>query len=659
METRPSSTGSRTPTLRRLPRFSFLVLALTAACGASSLPAQAWVDITGPDGVCPGESATLDAGPGYASYAWSTGESTQTIEVYPAYPGETYTVTVTDGEGNPASDDHWVGVYDSPAPDVTGPDHLCLGEVITLDAGAGYTSYLWSPGGETTQTIDVSPGVDTSYSVTVSDANGCTGTAPDFLVTVWDYPGADILGPFEMCQGDTITLTAWPDGCEYYWSTGETNQSIDISPASSEYYSVTVSNPGGCESTYNDYLVTVYETNAITGQPEAVTVQSGDAATLSVTAVGDSLVYQWYRGLSGDMSVPVSDNSSFLTTDPLTDTTPFWVQVQGNCGPEVASDTAWVTVRQTPNHTADDFNGDGIADVLWRNDTGGVLTAWLTGDGGAVTDLFLGLTGGTGWQVKGTGDFDGDGRCDILWRDVSTGGLSLWLLGPSGVASSPSPGSVDTAWVTQGTGDVNGDGKTDLFWRNDALGLLSLWFLDGGTVTGSVLVGTVATTDWQVIGVADFNGDGKTDLLWRHVPTGAMSLWFLNAAGVFTGDLSPGTVDPAWRITGLGDLDRDGCADIFWRHAATGTLSAWLMSGTGIKGDVYVGELGDPDWKVAGTGDFNQDGHADLLWRHAPSGTLAYWYLSQLGFVGTASPGAVDLSWLTQNHVNLNGFPAG
>ena len=45
-------------------------------------------------------------------------------------------------------------------------------EVVTLDAGAGYASYLWSPGGAKTQKINVT--VSGKYLITVSDVNGCS-----------------------------------------------------------------------------------------------------------------------------------------------------------------------------------------------------------------------------------------------------------------------------------------------------------------------------------------------------------------------------------------------------------------------------------------------------------------------------------------------------
>ena len=60
---------------------------------------------------------------------------------------------------------------------IDGPAAVCQGQSVTLKALPGFGGYLWSPGGQTTQEITVSPTATTVYRVTVTDAGGCTGTA--------------------------------------------------------------------------------------------------------------------------------------------------------------------------------------------------------------------------------------------------------------------------------------------------------------------------------------------------------------------------------------------------------------------------------------------------------------------------------------------------
>ena len=86
----------------------------------------------------------------------------------------------------------------------------------------------------------------------------------------------------------------------------------------------------------------------ITVQPVATSINSGETATLSVTATGTSLIYQWYAGASGDMSNPVSGaNSASFTTEPLTSDGTYWVSVGNNCD-TAYSYSATVTVIPQP-----------------------------------------------------------------------------------------------------------------------------------------------------------------------------------------------------------------------------------------------------------------------------------------------------------------------
>src|SRR5205823_13781526 len=128
-----------------------------------------------------GGTVTLSATGGY-SYLWSDGSITQNITVH---TGGNYSVTVTDANGCRATSTP-VSVTVNPRPSTpvvtaSGPTTFCPGGSVTLTAPAGF-SYLWS-NGATTQSTTVS--TSNNYSVTVTDANGCSATSAATSVTAW------------------------------------------------------------------------------------------------------------------------------------------------------------------------------------------------------------------------------------------------------------------------------------------------------------------------------------------------------------------------------------------------------------------------------------------------------------------------------------------
>jgi hypothetical protein len=96
----------------------------------------------------------------------------------------------------------------------------------------------------------------------------------------------------------------------------------------------------------------------ITTQPSSQEVQSGASVSLSVTASGDDLTYQWYTGNSGDTASPVTGaTNDTLTTGTLTVSTNYWAQVT-NAGGSTDSDTATITVAAPSIPLVLDGSGD-------------------------------------------------------------------------------------------------------------------------------------------------------------------------------------------------------------------------------------------------------------------------------------------------------------
>ena len=167
-----------------------------------------------------------------------------------------------------------------------------------------------------------------------------------------------------------------------------------------------------------------------------------------------------------------------------------------------------------------DFDGDGVGDLLMRNEADGRNAVtwsslyWEVREIAAVTNL--------SWQVIGVGDFDGDQLDDILWRNRNTGRDAIWR---SANASTQQPmGTVlDTRWKIAAIGDFDGDGRDDVFWRHDVRGANVIWYAAHANDVHAVTA--VTNPAWKVDASGDFDGDGRDDLFWRNRDTGANVLW--------------------------------------------------------------------------------------------------------------------------------------
>ena len=218
--------------------------------------APAPVADAGPDvAICLNASTQLGASGG-VSYSWDppSGLSDPNIANPMSTPAgtTTYIVTVTDANGCEDTDDVTVTVNPLPTANA-GPDvDICIGFSTQLN-GSGGVSYSWNP---LTSLSDPNipdpvgtPSLTTTYTLTVTDANGCTDD-DDVVVTVNLLPPANAGNDVSICIGDNTQLNA-SGGVQYDWSptialSDTTIPNPIAQPASTTTYTVTVTDNFGC-----------------------------------------------------------------------------------------------------------------------------------------------------------------------------------------------------------------------------------------------------------------------------------------------------------------------------------------------------------------------------------------------------------------------------
>jgi hypothetical protein len=241
-----------------------------------------------------------------------------------------------------------------------------------------------------------------------------------------------------------------------------------------------------------------------------------------------------------------------------------------------------------------DFNGDGRADILWR-DSDGSVTLWLV-DGAATNGISFSsqvtlLGPDPNWSVSHVADFNGDGKADILWRNTN-GAVVLWLMDGTNVTSSTLLLGAEPNWRVTHVADLDGDGKADLVWRNTN-GSVNAWLMNGNVVASAAAL-LAAEPGWSISHIADFNGDGKADILWRNT-NGSVNQWLMNGLSLISSTALLGA-DPNWRVTHTGDYNGDGKADVVWGNTADGSITMWLMNGAAVT--VKTAIVGPSPWRV-------------------------------------------------------------
>jgi hypothetical protein len=330
---------------------------------------------------------TVSGGTAGYSYLWSNGATTQDLANLGA---GSYSLTVTDAAGctsllsvtltQPAAALSLTETHLNP---------LCFGALtgsidLSVSGGTAPYSYLWSNSATTQDLAGIGAG---SYSVTVTDANGCGAvlavslTQPlALLATATATPAA--------CFGGTdgaVTLAVSGGTAPYVfvWSNGETTQ--DIAALAAGSYTVTVIDANNCTvSTSATVAQPALLVAVATATPVACFGAATGTVTLAVSGGTAGYSYLWSNGattqnlsglLAGGYSVTVTDAHGCIATAAATVTQP--------ASALLVSETHTTTCATNP---------DGTIDVTVAGGTSPYTYLWSNG---ATTQDLAGLSAGT------------------------------------------------------------------------------------------------------------------------------------------------------------------------------------------------------------------------------------------------------------------------
>jgi gliding motility-associated-like protein len=358
-------------------------------------------------------------------------------------------------------------------------DQVCIGDQITLTAPAGFTSYSWTPGGNT-QSITISPVVNTAYSLTVVDANTCQ--ANDVVNVVVNPLPVVLAGADQtICEGTSASLSGiggGPGGV-YVWNPGNiVGQNISVSPVVTTDYVLTATDALGCANT-DQMRVTVNPMPVVDAGNDGGICKGGDIV-LSASAGGGN--YLWSPG---------GFTTASITVSPAITTT-YTVTVSDGIGC-AGIDQVTVVVNPIPvasfNTSAPVCVGNSVSFTDLSNVSTGTINywSWIFGNGqsSAVQNPSVTYNGSGAFNVKLLVSSNA-GCLDSISNMININPLPV---ANAGVDAGICPGDNAT---------LSGSGGTQYLWS------------PGGFTTALINVSPASTTNYT-LEVTDANGCKNTD----------------------------------------------------------------------------------------------------------------------------------------------------
>jgi gliding motility-associated-like protein len=295
------------------------------------------------------------------------------------------------------------------------PSTICYGDSTKLsisNASFGST-FLWSPGGQTTQTITVAPPTTMTYSC---DINGRCGGKQTLnkAITVNPLPTVLVNGSasqtLNICANTTTTLTA-SGASTYSWSpsaglSASSGSVVTITPTATTNttYTVTGTSASGCKSTATITIKGLaLPSFSVTNAHPTTCNNQKDTLTAVPTPAG-TYTYSWSNGASTASITPTITSNTVLTA-VVTNTNNCISSISSTITvlalPSISSNTATICDGQSATLT-----GTGGTSYTWTPSAtltnGGVSTNSVTANPNSPTNYTIVGTGANGCRSSGT-----------------------------------------------------------------------------------------------------------------------------------------------------------------------------------------------------------------------------------------------------------------
>ncbi len=276
--------------------------------------------------LCEGTPANLSGSGGAAGsdYSWNPGALNGANVTVTPTATTTYTLTITSGAGCSSSSTVTININPMPLVNADNSTSICKGDVVTINANSSISTYQWQPGNLNGSSITVSPLATTTYTVTVSDNIGCSGT-DQVTITVNPIPDAAFNTTAPVCIGGSVNFTdasSITSGAINAWSWDFANgQNAQTQNASSNYSSsgnfnvrLIITSDGGCKDTITNAIT--INANPLANAGASQDICPGFQATLNGSGGSG---YAWSPGGFTTSSITVSPTSTTQYTLTVTD----------------------------------------------------------------------------------------------------------------------------------------------------------------------------------------------------------------------------------------------------------------------------------------------------------------------------------------------------